>query len=162
MFGVVNAQTRLVVLSPSSGSGVSVGSGISLVSSLSQPMTGASGGHGVSVQSGISIFARVHNFLSGVHTQPAPVPRHFSLAQNFPNPFNPSTSIGFTLQESGPTTLKVYDIVGREVATLVNEVLEAGVFHQKIFHASGFSSGVYFIRLQSGKNTLMKKMLLIK
>jgi uncharacterized delta-60 repeat protein len=87
----------------------------------------------------------------------------FALDQNYPNPFNPATTIGFTLQNTGLTTLKIYDIVGREVATLVNnELLEAGVYHQKQFNASHLASGVYFARLQSGSNVQLKKLMLIK
>jgi len=89
-------------------------------------------------------------------------PKIFALAQNYPNPFNPTTTIGFTLEKSGMTTLKIYDAIGREVATLVKENLEAGVYHQKIFDASRFSSGIYFARLQSGDKMQTKKLMLLK
>ncbi len=90
------------------------------------------------------------------------VPNIFALEQNYPNPFNPSTAIGFTLQVSGLTTLKIYDAVGREVSALVNEHLEAGVYHQKMFDASPLSSGIYFARLVSGGSTQIRKLLLVK
>lgn len=86
----------------------------------------------------------------------------FELLQNYPNPFNPSTTIGFTLQASGHTTLKIYDAVGREVVTLANENLEAGVYHQRTFDAAKLTSGVYFARLQSGRSNQIRKMLLMK
>ncbi len=89
-------------------------------------------------------------------------PRQFTLHQNYPNPFNPSTTIGFTLQVSGLTTLKIYDAIGREVATLVNEELEAGVFHKRLFEASHLSAGVYFTRLVSGTTQKVSKMLFAK
>ncbi|MFZ4622022.1 MAG: FG-GAP-like repeat-containing protein [Bacteroidota bacterium] len=89
-------------------------------------------------------------------------PTVFALSQNYPNPFNPSTTIEFTLQTSGLTSLKVYDAIGREVATLVNEVLEAGVYHQRTFDASRLTSGVYFARLTSSGKVQIKKMLLMK
>ncbi len=89
-------------------------------------------------------------------------PLVFGLSQNYPNPFNPSTTIGFTLQNSGLTTLKIYDAVGREVATLVNDELEAGVYHQKMFDASRLSSGIYFARLVSGGKTQVRKLMLMK
>ena len=92
----------------------------------------------------------------------AGVPKVFALEQNYPNPFNPTTKIGFTLQVSGITTLKVYDAVGKEVATLVNENLEAGAYHEAIFDASRLASGVYLARLQSGGRQLMRKMLMLK
>jgi hypothetical protein len=90
------------------------------------------------------------------------MPKEFTLSQNYPNPFNPTTTIEFTLKENGFTTLKVYDIVGREVAVLVNENLEAGILHQAEFKASKLSSGVYFYRLLSGNSSIVKKLLLMK
>ncbi len=90
------------------------------------------------------------------------VPKVFALEQNYPNPFNPSTMIGFTLHVSGRTTLKIYDAIGREVATLVNEELEAGVLHKRIFDASNLSGGVYFTRLVSGTSQKISKMLFVK
>ena len=90
------------------------------------------------------------------------VPGSFSLHQNYPNPFNPSTAIGFTLSVSGPTRLTVYDAVGREVAELVNEDLEAGVYHERTFDAARLSSGIYFARLTSSGQQQIRRMLLLK
>jgi hypothetical protein len=90
------------------------------------------------------------------------VPAIFALEQNYPNPFNPTTTIGFTLQKSGHTTLKVYDAIGREVAVLVNEPLEAGVYHQTRFDARQFAGGVYFIRLSAADRSQIRKMVLLK
>ncbi len=90
------------------------------------------------------------------------VPTIFALEQNYPNPFNPSTTISFTLQLSGHTTLKIFDAIGREVVTLVNENLEAGVYHQRSFNASGLSSGIYFSKLQTGEKVQIRKMTLLK
>jgi len=89
-------------------------------------------------------------------------PTVFNLEQNYLNPFNPTTTISFTLEQKALTTLKIYDIVGREVATLVNEVLEAGVYHQQQFNASNLASGVYFARLVSGNKSQLRKLMLIK
>ncbi|MEW6061014.1 MAG: cohesin domain-containing protein [Bacteroidota bacterium] len=89
------------------------------------------------------------------------VPRIFALHQNYPNPFNPSTVISYQLPANSYVTLKVYDAIGREVATLVNEVKEAG-YYSVTFDASKLSSGIYFTRLQSGEKIQMKKMLLLK
>ena len=90
------------------------------------------------------------------------VPAQFRLEQNYPNPFNPSTTVGFTLRVSGLTNLKVYDALGREVSTLVNEYLEAGVYHERTFNAGGLASGIYFARLTSGGESRMQKMMLVK
>jgi hypothetical protein len=88
-------------------------------------------------------------------------PEKFTLEQNYPNPFNPSTVIAYQLPTANRVTLKVYDVIGREVATLVNEVKEAG-HYSATFNASKLSSGVYFARLQSGNVVQMKKMMLLK
>ncbi len=91
----------------------------------------------------------------------APVPEKFSLGQNYPNPFNPVTRLKFSLPESGTVSIKVYDLLGREVAALVNERLTAGVY-ETMFDGSRLSSGVYFYRMSAGDFTETKKMLLLK
>jgi uncharacterized lipoprotein YddW (UPF0748 family) len=90
-----------------------------------------------------------------------PVPPEFSLQQNYPNPFNPTTNIKFSLEKSGPAKLIVYDIMGREMETLVNENLSSGI-HEVTFNASNYSSGVYYYKLQSNNLLQVKKMILIK
>jgi len=89
-------------------------------------------------------------------------PLEFKLGQNYPNPFNPSTNISFTLPESGNVVLKVYNSIGQEVATLINNHLEAG-FHSIDFNADNLASGVYVYRLEAnGKYIAEKKMNLLK
>jgi hypothetical protein len=85
----------------------------------------------------------------------------FSLEQNFPNPFNPITKIRFTIPSTRFITLKIYNILGNDVATLVNEMKPAGEYEVE-FDASSIPSGVYFYQLKSGSNIETKKMLLIK
>jgi hypothetical protein len=92
--------------------------------------------------------------------QPKP-PDRFSLQQNYPNPFNPGTKISFSLSQSGFTTLKIYDVVGREVTTLVSEKLDAGP-HTANWEASDHSSGIYFYQLKSGRFIETKKMILMR
>jgi len=89
------------------------------------------------------------------------LPEKYSLFQNYPNPFNPVTKISYAIPKSGLVTLRVYDILGREVATLVNEVKTAGNFTVD-FNASNFSSGAYFYRLESNGFVDTKKMMVIK
>jgi hypothetical protein len=89
-------------------------------------------------------------------------PRTLSLSQNYPNPFNPTTTIEFTLANDGHVSLKVYDIVGREVATLVDRDMKTGIYQQVVFDASRLSSGVYFAVLRSGGNRSLRKMILLK
>lgn len=85
----------------------------------------------------------------------------YVLSQNYPNPFNPSTSISYTLPEAGMTTLKVFDMLGREVATLVNGVMSQGT-HNVMFNAANLGSGVYLYELRSGNTRITNKMTLMK
>ncbi len=85
----------------------------------------------------------------------------FSLEQNYPNPFNPATTIKYQIAESGLVTLKVYNLLGQEVATLVNEEKTVG-FYRIRFDGSNLASGVYFYRLQAGKFSDVRKLLLLK
>ncbi|MBV6511436.1 MAG: hypothetical protein FMNOHCHN_00916 [Ignavibacteriaceae bacterium] len=85
----------------------------------------------------------------------------FSLQQNYPNPFNPSTRITFSLTDAAQVTLKVYDLLGREIAVLVNGVVERGT-HTQEFSASGLSSGIYIYELRSGNFVERRTMNLLK
>jgi hypothetical protein len=85
----------------------------------------------------------------------------YRLSQNYPNPFNPATTISFDVKDKGMVTLKVFDILGNEVAILVNDELNSGSYNMN-FDASSFTSGVYFYELQSGPFRDVKKMLLVK
>lgn len=89
------------------------------------------------------------------------VPNSFGLLQNYPNPFNPSTKINFSLPHRSAVTIKIYDILGNEVATLVNEEKSAGSY-QVIFDASNISSGIYFYKLTTAEFSQTKKLVLIK
>ena len=88
-------------------------------------------------------------------------PEEFSLEQNYPNPFNPSTSIQYRVSSISNVSLKVYDVLGNEVAILVNEEKPAGSYEVK-FDAAGLSSGIYFYKLQTGSLVETKKMILLK
>jgi hypothetical protein len=88
-------------------------------------------------------------------------PAAFFLAQNYPNPFNPSTEITFGTAAAGPVRLTVYDMLGREVATLAEGVLPAGV-HRRTFGAEGLAAGIYLYRLQAGTFVRQEKMMLLK
>ncbi len=88
-------------------------------------------------------------------------PKEYVLEQNYPNPFNPTTMISYQLPVTNHITLRVYDAIGREVATLVNEVKEEGKYSVP-FDASQLSSGIYFAKLQSGEKLHLKKMMLIR
>ncbi|MEJ5304867.1 MAG: T9SS type A sorting domain-containing protein, partial [Ignavibacteria bacterium] len=89
------------------------------------------------------------------------IPKEFKLSQNYPNPFNPSTLIEYSVAKPEHITIKVYNVLGKEVATLVDEMKEPGVYSVR-FDASNLSSGIYFYKLQSESYNAVKKMILQK
>lgn len=98
---------------------------------------------------------------SGVNDGTAVLPGKYELGQNYPNPFNPTTKIGYSVPERSHVTLKVFNLLGMEVATLFSGIQEAGK-HDAIFEATKLSSGVYFYKLQAGSVSITKKMVLMK
>ncbi len=89
------------------------------------------------------------------------LPLHFNLSQNYPNPFNPTTTISFSIKETGKTSLRIYDILGNLVAEIFNETKQPGEY-KITYNASKLSSGIYLYELQSSKFTSVKKMILLK
>ena len=90
------------------------------------------------------------------------VNKRLTLYDNYPNPFNPSTTIGFSTLSDGPASLRIFNILGQVVATLFNRTSLAGETHHVIFDGSVFPSGTYFSRLESGNQSIVKKMILSK
>lgn len=99
--------------------------------------------------------------LTGVDEKDNRIPLTYELSQNYPNPFNPSTIIEYAVPTAGPVTLKVFNILGQEMRTLVNGVQDAGHYRVR-FDATSLSTGVYFYRLQAGSFSKVEKMLLLK
>jgi len=104
---------------------------------------------------------KITNLPVGVEEENNLVADDFYLEQNYPNPFNPSTSIQYRVSSISNVSLKVYDVIGNEVATLVNEEKSAGSYEVN-FNAAGLSSGIYFYKLQAGSLVETKKMILLK
>lgn len=100
-------------------------------------------------------------YLSNANEEISYIPTQYLLYQNYPNPFNPNTTIRFDIPISAFTTVKVFDIVGREVSVIISQELKAGSYSQA-WNAHTLSSGVYYYTLQSGKYTVTKKLLLLK
>jgi hypothetical protein len=100
-----------------------------------------------------------YGIISGV--KDTGIPAEFSLHQNFPNPFNPSTVIKFGLPFSSNVSLKVYNILGKEVAVLFNSFMEAGI-HETSFNAAGFPGGVYLYEIRTDAFTSVRKMVVLK
>ena len=136
--GYFDAKDQLVLLSNSGASETWAGGGIS--------------------ESFIKTFQM--NTVTGVKPQPNE-PSSFRLSQNYPNPFNPTTTISFHLPQRSFVTLRVFDIMGREISTIILEELPSGNY-TKQWNASALSSGVYFYRLQAGSFTETKKLVLLK
>ncbi|MFZ1322143.1 MAG: T9SS type A sorting domain-containing protein, partial [Ignavibacteria bacterium] len=104
---------------------------------------------------------RVINIITNTEQGSLILPDNYSLYQNYPNPFNPSTVIKYDIKNSGLVSLKVYNVLGSEVASLVNEVKQAGRYEVE-FNGLNLNSGIYYYRLQAGEYTETKKMLLLK
>ena len=102
-----------------------------------------------------------NNYISSIDKTGSEMPRTYNLYQNYPNPFNPSTFIDYQLPASVFVTLKVFDVLGREIETLVNEHQNAGK-HSVQFNAAKLPSGVYFYKLEAGNYNNTKKLLLLK
>lgn len=98
---------------------------------------------------------------TGVEELDGQIPMVYSLLQNYPNPFNPATNIRFAIPEAGLVTIKVYNLLGQEVSTLINEFKNAGTY-QVDFNAGNLSSGVYFYSINAGNFTSTRKMILMK
>jgi len=97
----------------------------------------------------------------GINNLATEIPSEYKLSQNYPNPFNPMTSIKFSMPKSGFVSLKIYDVLGREVAELVNQVEAAGTYIVD-FDASKLTSGMYFYKLEVNDFVAVKKMVLVK
>ncbi len=95
------------------------------------------------------------------HDGPASVPDQFKMDQNYPNPFNPNTTIEFALLQTEWVTLKIFNILGQQVTTLVSEKLNPGVYKYK-WQADNLPTGIYICRLQAGEFEQVRKMILLK
>jgi hypothetical protein len=110
---------------------------------------------------GINYEYHKRNLALGVAKKETGLPTGFQLSQNYPNPFNPTTTITFQLPQRNLVNVKIYDVLGREVASLLNETLDAGRYDVS-WNASVNPSGVYYYRMQAGKFSDVKKLLLLK
>lgn len=120
------------------------------------------GGYVFALTGSNSLWRRSISDITAVEKHSENIPTEFTLSQNYPNPFNPSTVIKYEIKTSEFVTLKVYDVLGREVVTLVNEYQNAGKYRVG-FNGGGLSSGIYIYRINAGKElSASKKMLLIK
>jgi hypothetical protein len=162
---IAGADSGNVFLTNNSGTTwaqVSMGMPLSSrISSLAIDGTELFAGTTAGVGTGLGVWKRPLSELTAVDSWATQLPNHFTLEQNYPNPFNPSTIITYQLPKNVVVTLKVYDVLGREVRTLVSGPQTGGI-HSVTFNAGNMSSGVYFYRLQAGAYSQTKKLLLLK
>ena len=100
-------------------------------------------------------------YVSAVDKRSSMCPQDFALRQNFPNPFNPTTTIAYALPHSGIVSINICDVLGRRVATLIDEFKPAGNYTAQ-FNAEGLSSGIYFCRMHAGNYVETKKLILAR
>jgi hypothetical protein len=138
------------------------GSGNALRGSIGEPVSGlVTRGGGVVNQSGIFSFLAMGGYVTSAGVEERPVPLVFFLWQNYPNPFNPSTTIRFDLPHASKVTLKVYNVLGQEVTTLVEEEKPAGTYDVQ-FSAQNLASGMYVYRIHAGQFVQTRKLLLLR
>ena len=111
------------------------------------------------VQSGFLVYSSP--FITNLPDNKEALPGKYELMQNYPNPFNPSTKIKFSISKAGMVTLKVFNILGKEIITLINEEKGVGIYETE-FNARELSSGIYFYKIISGDFISSKKMILLK
>jgi hypothetical protein len=143
----------------SSGFGISKNAGSAVMSGAGQDFTGVSRNGNTEITS--NFFTSYSAISTGVDNTAESVPLKYQLYQNYPNPFNPSTVISWQLPEKSHVLLKVYNILGKEVSTLVNEEKPGGKY-KITFDAGNLASGVYFYRLITDSFIQTKKMMLIR
>lgn len=156
-----HAQTKIVWSAFSSGTTIQSDKGTNIVSILGDPFFGSGSAGSIVLTTGFGPFILDKGVVSEISNSIPGVPVVYSLSQNYPNPFNPSTTIAFTLPSRSFVTLKIFDLIGRETATILSGELEAGK-HTRQWNAQGFPSGMYVCRLEAGGFVDMKKLLLLK
>jgi hypothetical protein len=124
---------------------------------VNSPLTGAARASNLIIRPVITTVTGI----SSVEREAYLPPLQYELSQNYPNPFNPETTIRFSIARREDVQLEVFDVLGRKVATLVNEQLAPGSYVAR-FNAATLSSGIYFYRLRAGTFSQSKKMMLIK
>ena len=133
-----------------------------VLSTIGQSFVGAIRNSDNTIESGFLVDALLRGSITGFGEDgETGVPLTYDLSQNYPNPFNPSTLIRFTIPERSLVSLKVYDVIGREVASLVDEERAPGVYEVR-FDAKGLSTGAYFYRLIAGSYVRLRKLLILK
>jgi hypothetical protein len=159
----LNAQSTVMRSAiTTSGAGRATVGGMGLRGVVGVPGAGRSGAGTIVLTGGSGDWQKIGGgATSADRPADALVPSESKLLQNYPNPFNPSTVIAYTISRSDHVSLRVYDLLGREVANLVDEVQSPGD-HAVRFEAANLASGVYLYRLESGKTSFTRRLILLR
>jgi hypothetical protein len=156
----VYSQFRLLSSVIGAGAGLVSNDSLRLYGTNGQPVIGLLQNENFILHAGF--WYQTRSLITDVEEiQAKSLPAEFRLWQNYPNPFNPATVITYALPKQSPVTLKIYDVVGRVVATLIDETQAPGTYRLR-FDASGFASGLYFYRIVAGTFVETKKMILLR
>ena len=164
-FQNLEAQIKIKNSIIGSGGGKVSDSSFSIIGTIGQSVVGRSSNNANTISGGFwSLVGGIVTSVEEIESEI--IPKEFRLEQNYPNPFNPTTTIIFILPKSSDVTIKIFDLKGREITTLVNEEMQPGEY-QIVFEAQDFPSGVYFYRIKTsteGSATFVRtrKMLLLK
>ncbi|RMG31131.1 MAG: T9SS C-terminal target domain-containing protein [Methanobacteriota archaeon] len=158
--GLAQAQYTIRQSTFGNGAGITSVQGNRIRGTLGQPFIGVMSNSTNREYSGFWYTPRL--VITDISDEPEnTLPTEYRLYQNYPNPFNPTTTIRFTIPERNHVSLKIYDLLGREVATLVDGKLNPGRYSY-IFDARGLASGIYFAQLRAGKYVKNIKMIILK
>ncbi len=153
---IAQSQSKLKTSVFGSGGNVTANGGNRIVGTIGQALIGV----GNQVKSGF--WAQTVDLITEVEQIPGEaIPKEFRLQQNYPNPFNPTTTIEFSVPQRAQVSLKLYDLLGREVDTLVDKELTPGEY-KVVFEARGLPSGLYFYRIQAPGFVQTRKLTLLK
>lgn len=158
--GILIAQNQIPISVISSGGERLSNANYNITGTLGQVNADLTTSTNYQVQSGFW-YMYYQDVITSVNDHQEIIPTVFKLEQNYPNPFNPSTMIRFAVPERNNVLIRIYDILGGEVLTLVNEELDAGWYERK-FDAGSLSTGVYIYRMQAGSYISTKKMLMLR
>jgi hypothetical protein len=161
LLSIVSYPQNKIQSSVIANGGAVISNGSNRISgTIGQSIIGRTSGQANLVKAGF--WQQVNGLITGIESEDNKIiPKEFYLFQNYPNPFNPSTRIRWESPQSGLQILKVYDILGKEIATLVNEEKQAGRYEVK-FDGASLSSGIYFYAFKTGNFVDTKKLILMK
>ena len=156
---IISQNSKVNWSSFTGGFGMSASTNTRITSSIGESLDGSSSNGTSGIIAGF--LSSYGTIITNINDKQKIIPTTYILSQNYPNPFNPSTTIEYAIPKTSFVTLKIYDILGTEVRSLVNEEKNLGSY-QINFDASSLASGIYFYKIQAGSFVQTKKMILLK